>query len=71
MDSTTSESGSQKYESINGDVDDCDVLQSSGVRRSLCACDEVDRFVLGNRLRFLFHVSPLLWIVLLFLQKGK
>ena len=71
MDSITGESNSQKYESINVNVDDCNVLQSSGVRRSFCAYNEVDRFILGNRLRLLFRISPLLWIILLFLQKGK
>lgn len=45
------------------------VFQSTWLRCLIPSCDEMDRIFLGNRLNFLFHVSPIFWIVLRFKQK--
>jgi hypothetical protein len=41
----------------------CDILQSPRVRRFICFSNEVDELVLDNRFNFLFHVSPIFWII--------
>ncbi len=71
MDIDKGEKTSTKYESVNCDVDDSDFFQPARVRRAFCSCNEIDRFILDNRYRLLFRVSPILWIVLLFFTKGK
>jgi len=40
------------------------ILQSSGIRRSVSSSDEMDGFVLGNGLNLLFHVCPIFWLIL-------
>jgi len=50
-------------------IDTSDVLQPTGIRRSLRICDELDRIFLDNRSRFLFRVCPIFWLVLLGNQK--
>ena len=44
------------------------VFQSTWLRRLIPSSDEVDRIFLGNRLNFLFRVSPIFWIVFRFKQ---
>lgn len=51
------------------DPDSCpdpgNVFQSTGIRRFICSCDEVDRVLLGYGRDFLLPVSIFLWIVFL------
>jgi hypothetical protein len=49
---------------VENDVSDTsDFLQSSRVRRFICFSNEVDELVLDNRLNFLFHISPIFWLI--------
>lgn len=47
-----------------------DFLQSFGIRRTLCSCDEVDWVLLDNRYNFLFHIGIVFWVVL-FIETRK
>jgi len=44
-------------------------FQSTWVRCAICARNEMDRFILGNRRYFLFHLNPILYVILLFLKR--
>jgi hypothetical protein len=48
-----------------------DFLQSSRVRRLIRFSDEVDELVLDHRFNFLFHISPIFWIIFFVCSRGK
>lgn len=52
-----------KKEVENRVSDTSDILQSARVRRFICFSNEVDELVLDNRLNFLFHISPIFWLI--------
>lgn len=57
---------------VENDVSDTsDFLQSSRVRCIIRFSNEMDELVLGNGLNFLFHISPILWIVFFVCSRGK
>ncbi len=53
--------------SLNRDrcTDVSDILQPSGVRCSICVCDEIDRFLLDYGFNFLPYISSIIYIILL------
>ena len=52
-----------KKEVENSISDSCDILQSSRVRCFVRFSNEMDELVLDNRLNFLFHISPIFWLI--------
>ena len=54
---------SDQKEDANDLPDPSDLLQSPRVRRFICFSNEVDELILDNRLNFLFHVSPIFWLI--------
>jgi hypothetical protein len=61
---------SKKTPEVNS-IDSGNVLQPTRVRRAICSCDEMDRFISDNRHYFLLHVGILFWIILLFSKEGQ
>lgn len=59
-----SEKNEKNIGSENDLSDPGDLFQSARIRRSICISDEMDRIFLGNRFNFLFHVSPIFWLIL-------
>lgn len=55
------------------DPDSCpdpgNFFQSTGIRRFICSCDEVDGFLFKNGFNFLFHISPIFWFILYNVKK--
>jgi hypothetical protein len=57
---------------VENDVSDTsDFLQSSRVRRIIRFSNEMDELILDHRLNFLFHISPIFWIVFFVCSRGK
>ena len=52
-----------KKEVENSISNSCDILQSSRVRCFVRFSNEMDELVLDNRLNFLFHISPIFWLI--------
>lgn len=46
-----------------------DIFQPAWLRCALRARDEMDRLILGNRHNFLFHLNPILYLILLFFKR--
>jgi len=44
-------------------------LQSTRLRCAVRTCDEMDRLILDNRRRILFHFNPILYVILLFFKR--
>jgi hypothetical protein len=60
-----------KKEDENALPDSSDVLQSARVRCFIRFSNEMDELILDNRLNFLFHISPIFWIVFFVCSRGK
>jgi hypothetical protein len=60
-----------KKEAENDFSDSSDILQSSRVRRFIRFSNEMDELILDNRFNFLFHISPIFWIVFFVCSRGK
>lgn len=72
MDPSEQQSSAQSKKTSEVDSSDSgDVLQSSRIRRAICSCDEMDKFILDNRHYFLLHVGILFWIILFFSKEGQ
>ena len=51
-------------QSSNNKSHTSNLLQSLGIRCSICSCDNLDEFISRYRYNFLFHLGLLFWIVL-------
>jgi hypothetical protein len=51
---------------LNGDncIDVSNIFQPIGVRRSICLCDEIDRFLLDYGYYFLPNISTVIYLIL-------
>jgi hypothetical protein len=56
--------------SIDDSAHTSNIFQSAWIRRFICADDEMDRFLSGNRYYLLLRINPL-FLLVLFLIKEK
>ena len=59
-----------KKKTSDGNTDISDVFQSARIRCALRPCDEIDRFLSGNRYYLLLHLNILFLLVLDVIKKA-
>ena len=65
MDGDSTRQNKNKKKNSNVVFNSRNILQSIGVRRFVCSCDEMDRVLLDYGRNFLLPVGIFLWTVLL------